>query len=175
MKLSRVSLGMILIVCVSLVLVCLYRKPQTGRANLTVRFVAFTNDLTGTKWAIFTLSNTGDCYIEVGLPAEIELRNTKRNNPGGYVFPTLLPPSNQPLTVKVVAPRTQEQWRAVFTYYPVNLRDRFNRLVAPSLNRFAASSGIQMRVRAVVGSTAYSEWMAPTVQMGWMGFAWMEF
>ena len=167
MKVLRISAGMLLVLCVILVIARVDRKPQ---GDLIVRFITLTNDLAGTNLAVFTLSHGGRCSIEVGLPGEIELRNTKCNNPGYAVFPVTISPSRQPLTVKVVAPQTQDQWRVAFHYYPVSLRDRLNRSVAPLVNRFAAPLGIQMRGRAVIVSTAHSEWMGPTVQFEWMAY-----
>ena len=125
----------------------------------TVRFLGFEN-VTGRNLAIFTLSNAGHSPIEVGLPAQIELRNTKRNDPGHAVFPRLLSPSSQPFTVKVVAPATQDQWRVRFDYYPLSLRDRFSRLVAPL--------GLRIGRQSVVTSAAYSEWIDPTLPIDWL-------
>lgn len=170
MKLSPVSLGIILILSVSLAMVCLYRKPQTDRPNLTVQFATFTKDATGTKLAVFALSNTGNTPIEVLLPALVELRYTERNNPGRLVRPIVLSPSRQPWTEKVAVPQTQAQWRVTLDYYPITLRERLSRLAAPLLGRLATRFGIPMRAQVVNSSSAQSEWMDPTVRMDWMEF-----
>jgi hypothetical protein len=170
MKRSRVRLSIILILSVSLALVCLYRKPQADRVNLTVRFVTYTKDATGANLAVFALSNTGNTPIEVLLPAQVELRHTERNNAGRLVMPIVLSPSRQPWTEKVVVPQTQAQWRVTFDYYPITLRERLSRLAAPLLGRLATLFGIPMRVQVVNSSSAQSEWMDPTVRTDWMEF-----
>jgi hypothetical protein len=160
MRRSQIILGIMVVFAVSLILISLCRKPQADGAALTVRFVGITNEAPGRNLALFALSNAGDSPIEVGLPAEVELRNKPHNNPGRRVFPALLSPSGQPLMVKVVPPQTPDQWRVTFDYYRLDLRDRLSRWVAPL--------GIRLGRQVVVTSAFHSEWIDPTVPIDWL-------
>ena len=168
MKRLPVSVGIILVLSVGFMSVHFYSKPEVDGARLTVGFVAITNDITETDLAILTLSNAGPLSVDVTDPM-IEGRNTPIIIGGGYFFRTHLAPSSQPLTVKVVMARTQDQWRVTFYYIPRSFGDRIRRLAAPLLRCL----GIQMRNRSVNVSTVHSEWMDPTSQINWMRLDWM--
>jgi hypothetical protein len=144
--------GVGLLLGVSLLVLYPWKKSGAQRASLAINFVTITN-VSGTNLAIFTLSNPGGPPIEVGLPPEIELRNTTRNDPGRVVTPALVH-SGQPLTVTIVAPKTREQWRMVLGFYRPDLRDRLSR-ISPRVWRWIGRRSV------VVTSNAHSEWVAP--------------
>lgn len=150
----------ILALGVGLIALWFYQRPKPDGLNLTVQFIGMTNDVSGSKSAIFILHNTGNVHVEVADPM-IELRGKgPAVSGGGYFFRHRLSPSSPPLTVQVGAPRAREQWRAVFHYIPLRLRDRLmkNRLVMSLFTRFGIRTS-----RVVTLSNAYSEWMEPTL------------
>jgi hypothetical protein len=151
MKRWRVMFIVILGLIAALLFANSWSKPHAEK--LSVRLVAMTNDLAGTRIAIFTLRSTGLAWVYVADPM-IELRNQPLTIGGGFFFRTQLSPVGQPKTVQVVMPKTQSEWRVAFHYYSEDLRQ--------GVREVAALLGIQMRSHSITFSTVHSDWMAPT-------------
>ena len=79
----RVSVGIILILSMSLGVVHLCQKPVVEPAQITVGFLAMTNDLDGQTLATFTLSNKGHLPIQVADPL-VELMHKAPIIGGGF-------------------------------------------------------------------------------------------
>src|SRR5206468_425950 len=139
------------------------RKPRAQK--LSIRLVGMTNDVAGTRIAIFTLRTTDLVSVQVADPV-VELRNQPLIIGGGLFLRNRVSPG-KPRTMKIVMPTTQDEWRVAVYYYSASLRDRVREAAARLL-------GIQMRSHLVTFSTVHSDWMAPTSQMDWLGSDWMK-
>lgn len=179
MKQSRVTLGIMLVLGVSLVTACLYQKPRTDRAKLAVRFVAFTNDVFGGNLAIFSLSNPGNSRVLVTLPGVVELRYARINTSGRCVDLTWLAGSSCPSMTTVVVSEnpTHDHWRVAFSYW--TLRSKYSRLLhrcAISLaSRLPTPWAIKIRDDLADFSTVYSQWIDPPALLDSTGFDWIGF
>src|SRR5438309_1282452 len=80
----RVSVGIVLILSMSLGVVHLCQKPVVKPAQITVEFLAMTNDLNGQTLATFTLTNKGHLPIRVADPL-VEAMH-KETMIGGGIF-----------------------------------------------------------------------------------------
>jgi hypothetical protein len=167
MKRWLVMVPLILGLGVGLALIHSSRQPHGAKLN--VRLVAVTNDLAGTSFAVFALSAVALIRVDAADPI-IELRNQPPIIGGGWIFGTRLSPGGRPATVKVAVPKTQDEWRVAFYYYPLGLRQRVTEVVTRLFGIF----GMQMRGRSITLSTAHSDWMAPTSQINWLESDWLK-
>jgi hypothetical protein len=118
-KQTLILLGLILVALLGLVTWAVL-QPPAARPNVTVRFAGYTNDTTGTRLAVFTVSNTGPSAVRrlsnyrIQIPTATRWTNLSARllSGGGSV---LQAGSSETVTVPAA---TNQSWRVSLSVSP---------------------------------------------------------
>ncbi|MDB6025734.1 MAG: hypothetical protein JWM68_1957 [Verrucomicrobiales bacterium] len=147
MKRILLIVGSLLILGVVAIIIAFMTLTQPKlRPNVTVKFLAFTNDATGTRMATFNLSNASPWAISRGGSYSVQLpvSNGWRTTNRGWFQGSIVPAGSSEV-VLVTAPTNQNRWRVSFTTSKQNaaltemtseLMYQLEKLTRPKRSRF---------------------------------------
>ena len=156
-KQTLIILGLILVALLGLVTRAVL-KPPAARPNVIVRFAGYTNDTTGTRLAVFTVSNTSPSAVRrlsnyrIQIPTATRWTNlsTRLLSGGGSV---LQAGSSETVTVPAA---TNQSWRVSLS-------------VSPEVGSMAAMMGSIAEAARLAGLHASYRNMSYGVPSDWIG------
>lgn len=164
-KQTFIVLALIVGIPVGLVTFALFQKPLK-RPNMTVTFMGYTNDTSGTRLASFAVSNAGPSTVQRTSHYWIQIPTAKRwtNLSDGWLVGSVLAPGSSE-TVVIPAATNQSSWRVSFY---VSAEVGLMRDVMRSTAQLARDAGLRPRYRPV-NYGVQSEWIeaAPANEFEW--------
>jgi len=156
-KQTLIILGLILVALLGLVTWAVL-QPPAARPNVTVRFAGYTNDTTGTRLAVFTVSNTSPSAVRrlsnyrIQIPTATRWTNLSARllSAGGSV---LQAGSSETVTVPAA---TNQSWRVSLS-------------VSPELGSMADMRGSIAEAARLAGLPARYRNMSYGVPSDWVG------